>query len=210
MKTNLISLFVKPKWFLGVMVLFSFFVLNSCKKKCEKESCGGGRYIINGNCECPPGSYWVGNRCVEKNPGWFWVDSTTCDCISDKNYFNVGFRPSDFEDPSYYDPRFKMNYIGIVVNYPGYGGSGSSVFYNNKKQTIYSSRFSYELFGKNCNEVSFVDGQFYNVGYQIRNKLKLKVYSYTVPQHFLLVDRIEQESIDQATDSCVIWMSNGL
>jgi len=208
MKTNLINSFVN-----NPLLLISFLflsVLGSCKDKCETESCGGGRYVINGNCECPPGSYWVGDRCVEKNPASFLADSSTCNCINNTSRFNINYTPSDIENPSKYDPRFNLYNTGFAINYPGRGGYGTWFFYDDKKNTIYTSVFYEAFFGKQCNENSFAFGQFYNVGGHVRNKLKLRVYSYSVPEHEIRVAYPDKESYSKATDSCTIWMSNGL
>ena len=207
MKTSRINSFVN-----NPLLLYSIFimiVLGSCKDKCETESCGGGRYIINGNCECPPGSFWIGDRCVEKRPGWFWVDSTSCNCITNKTGFNMNFRPSEMENPNNFDTRFNRYDIGMAINYPGIGSSGMNFYYDNKNNTIYSSKFYDAFFGKLCNENSFAFGQFYNAGSNVRNKLKLRVYSYSVPLHEIRVAYPDKESYSKATDSCIIWMSNG-
>jgi hypothetical protein len=184
--------------------------LGSCKDKCETESCGGGRYIINGNCECPPGSYWVGDRCVEKNPSYLRVDSTTCDCLSNKNYFVLNYSPENLENLENFDARFNRYSVGYSLYYPGLGSRGNNFYYDSKKNTIYSSVFYEAFFGKQCNENSFAFGQFYNVGGHVRNKLKLRVYSYSVPEHEIRVAYPDKESYSKATDSCTIWMSNGL
>jgi hypothetical protein len=185
-------------------------VLGSCKDKCETESCGGGRYIINGNCECPPGSYWVGDRCVEKNPGHFWIDSTSCNCITNQTKFNFVYLISDMENPAKFDTRFNRFDVKSGINYPGRGGTGSWFYFDNKRNTMYTSVFYEAFFGKQCNENSFAFGQFYNVGGHVRNKLKLRVYSYSVPEHEIRVAYPDKESYSKATDSCTIWMSNGL
>ena len=123
--------------------------------------------------------------------------------------FNINFRPSDLEDPTNFDPRFNKYYVSIANYYPGKGASFTPFFYDNKNNTIYTSLFYESFFGKQCNEDAFVEGKFYNVGSNVRNKLKLKVYSYSVPMHEIKVDRIDKESLAKATDSCIIWMSNG-
>jgi hypothetical protein len=208
MKTNRINSFVN-----NLLLLISFLflsVLGSCKDKCETESCGGGRYVINGNCECPPGSYWYDGRCVEKNPGYFRVDSTTCDCINTPTKLNIIYRPADIEDPNNFDPRFNRYSFYLSTNYPIKGASDNTFYYDKKFNTIYTSVFYEAFFGKQCNENSFAFGQFYNVGGHVRNKLKLRVYSYSVPEHEIRVAYPDKESYSKATDSCTIWMSNGL
>jgi len=208
MKTNLINSFAKNRFLIWSMLFFSVF--GSCKKKCETESCGGGRYVINGNCECPPGSYWAGGRCVEKRPGSFWIDSTSCNCITNKIGFNFVYVTSDVENPDNFDPRFNRFNVSSGINYPGRGGQGSWFYFDNKNNTMYTTVFYEAFFGKQCNETAFAFGQFYNVGSYVRNKLKLRVYSYSVPDHELKTDRLDKESLAKATDSCTIWMSNGL
>ena len=208
MKTNLINSFVN-----NPLLLISFLflsVLGSCKDKCETESCGGGRYIINGNCECPPGSYWFDGRCIEKNPSSFRVDSTTCDCIKSPTQLNLIYRPADIEDPTNFDPRFNRHSFYLSTNYPSIGALRTPFYYDINKNKIYTSLFYEAFFGKQCNENSFAFGQFYNVGGHARNKLKLRVYSYSVPEHEIRVAYPDKESYSKATDSCTIWMSNGL
>jgi hypothetical protein len=105
MKTKHLNLSVKAIVYTMISIL-GIFSINSCKKKCETESCGGGRYVIDGECKCPPGSFLVGDICREKEPGVFRIDSTTCNCIDDKINFDFQYSPQDLEDPNKFDPRF--------------------------------------------------------------------------------------------------------
>lgn len=212
MKTKHLNLSVKAIVYTMISIL-GIFSINSCKKKCETESCGGGRYVIDGECKCPPGSFLVGDICREKEPGVFRIDSTTCNCIDDKINFDFQYGPQDLEDPNKFDPRFGKYYVDMGMNDKRKVGGGGMIFwafYDPKDNTIYSTLFAIAAgYGKNCDEASFMHGQFYNEGYNVKNKLKLRVYSHRSELHELRTAYLDKETLDKATDSCTIWLSNG-
>jgi hypothetical protein len=213
MKTKHLNLSDKNRLFFVLTLVFSLFTIVSCKKKCEKESCGGGRYVINGECQCPPGSFLVGDLCREKKPGTFRIDSTTCNCIEDKINFDFQYSPFDIEDSRNFDPRFGKYHVLMGMNDKrkvGGGGMGFQAFYDPQYNTIYTTMFAIAAgYGKNCDEASFMHGQFFNEGNNVRNKLKLRVYSHKSEEHELRADHLDKETLEKATDSCTIWLSNG-
>ncbi|PCJ65970.1 MAG: hypothetical protein COA58_07780 [Bacteroidetes bacterium] len=173
------------------LVLLPLLCLMGCKDDCP-QSCPDGRIKIGNDCMCPSGTVEYQGACKEKHPSYFWVDSTTCGCISGELF--IAYNQTDLKDSNSknndgsFTSQFTLAYNNL--------GRWTGVKYYPKNDSLYFWWFSDASFF-DCQKNSFATGKFY----ENKNKLKLDIF-------FFEGSEVDFESRRNPTDSCTLWMSN--
>ena len=177
--------------FIGAMVLSIFWT--SCRDSCP-ESCPDGRIRVGDKCECPPGHVDYKGICMQKQPGLFWLDSTSCDCFQGNLYFTYNLQ--DLEDEGRKDSEGSYD-VSMWIQYEN-GASSVPMKFIPQSDSVYifpmtalswSERFS-------CEYSSYATGKFSDG----RTKLNLNVFFYE--------GGVASGNYDNPIDSCTLYLNS--
>jgi hypothetical protein len=189
--------------FLMSLLVFSLLGLTQCKReKCEKP-CKNGQVNINGNCQCPPNTFWYQGSCKEKHESIYYIDSSDCQCFKDWSSFNFQFGWNrlftQIKNNNLIDNAYPL---GAAFNYKGAGAwlEGS---YFMQKDSLHIQDFLWTSLSVDlplsCDyKKAFAIGKVFDID----RKIKLKIYFHDEDDH------LGWGTIDNSIGNCTMWLNN--